>query len=53
MIPLRSIPTLAISICALVFVAWIASRNLASSGLYADPSPPSVAAAAPSTTSPG
>jgi hypothetical protein len=36
MIPLRSIPTLAISIAALAFVAWIASLSLGSAHLYAD-----------------
>ena len=38
MIPLRSIPTVAISLAALMFVAWMASMGLRSGGLYA-PSP--------------
>jgi hypothetical protein len=45
MIPLRSIPTLAVSLAALMFVAWIAAMSLGSSGLYADP-PPAPAAMA-------
>ena len=47
MIPLRSVPTLAISLAALVFVAWMASMGLRSGGLYAAASPaPSAQAAA-------
>ncbi len=37
MIPLRSILTLAVSISALVFVAWMASVSLGSDSLYPDP----------------
>jgi hypothetical protein len=39
MIPLRSIPTLAISIAALLFVAWMASMSLVPGGLYASRPP--------------
>jgi len=46
MIPLRSIPTLAVSISALAFVAWISSHSLRSTSLYADPSPARERAAA-------
>ena len=45
MFQLRSIPTLAISLAALAFVAWIASTRLAAAGLYADPPPPPAALA--------
>jgi len=38
-IPLRSIPTLAVSIAALAFVAWISAQTPRSNSLYADPSP--------------
>ncbi len=37
MVPLRSILTLAVSISALVFVAWMASVSLGSDSLYPDP----------------
>jgi hypothetical protein len=45
MIPLRSIPTLAISLGALLFVAWMASMSLRSGNLYADRAPASVVVA--------
>jgi hypothetical protein len=39
MIPLRSIPTLAISFAALLFVAWMTSGMLRSGSLYAERAP--------------
>jgi len=44
MIPLRTIPTLAVSLAALAFVAWAAALTPHSNSLYADRSP-AVAAA--------
>jgi hypothetical protein len=45
MIPLRAIPTLAISLAALLFVAWMTTMSLQGS-LYADHSPPAAVIAA-------
>ena len=39
MIPLRAIPTLAVSILALAFVAWAEGMSPRSNSLYADTSP--------------
>lgn len=36
-LPIRSIPTLAVSIAALLFVAWISLAGNGRHGLYADP----------------
>ncbi len=39
MIPLRAIPTLAVTLAALAFVAWVTVLTPHSTGLYADRSP--------------
>ena len=46
MIPLRAIPTLAVSLAALAFVAWATVLTPHSNGLYADRSPVVAVAAA-------